>query len=115
MDGGLNISAILRAHEMDTDIFRDNVYRSLPQIQTSTTDLAMAAPSHGVGRGNFKLENKMTDNVYSKIKDQQAIRDVRIELCKSSFLFSFENAVIGAGTVSKVPSPKTPPTSTLSN
>ena len=61
----------------------------------------------------LQAKNKMRDNVYSKIKDNQAIRDVRIELCKSSFL-SFENAVIGAGTVSKVPSPKTPPTIALS-
>ena len=42
----------------------------------------------------------------AKLKNHQAIRDVRIELCK--FFFAFENAVIGAGTVSKVPSPQTP-------
>ena len=36
------------------------------------------------------------------------------ELSYVSF-FPFENAVIGAGTVSKVPSPKTPPTNTLSS
>ena len=55
----------------------------------------------------------MKDNVYRKFKDYQAILDVRIELCKSSF-FSFENAVIGVGTVSKVPNLKTPWTYTLS-
>ena len=72
----------------------------------------MAAPSHGVGRGNCKLKNKKTDYVYSKIEYHQAIRDVRIELCRfSSFLF--ENAVIGAGNVSKVPKRKTPRTATL--
>ena len=73
----------------------------------------MAAPSHGVGRGNFKLKNKKKDYVNSIIKYHHTIRDVRIELFKSSFFFLFENTVIGAGTVSKVPNPKTPPTNTL--
>ena len=49
--------------------------------------LAMAAPSHRVGRGNFKLKNKMNYNAYSKIKYNQAIRDVLIKLCKSSSFF----------------------------
>ena len=35
-----------------------------------------------------------------------------LNLCMSSF-FPIENAVIGAGTVSKVPNPKTPPTNPL--
>ena len=47
--------------------------------------LAMAAPSHGVGRGNFKLKIKKKDYLYSKIKDHHAIRDAQIELCKFSF------------------------------
>ena len=63
----------------------------------------MTVPSHRVGRGNFKLKKKKKDYVYSKIKYHHAIRDVRIELCKSSFFFLFENTVIGAGNVSKVP------------
>ena len=68
--------------------------------------LAMAAPSHRVGRGNFKLKNKLIDNVHKKIKDRQAIRDVRIQLCMYFGFFLFKNTVIGAGTVSKVPNPK---------
>ena len=63
----------------------------------------MTAPRHRVGRGNFKLKNKKEYYVHSKIKYHHAIRDVRIDLFKSSFFFWFENTVIGAGNVSKVP------------
>jgi hypothetical protein len=70
----------------------------------------MVAPSHGVGRGNFKLKLKRkivsTIGFYSEIKYHHAIRDVRIELCVFCFVFSFENADIGAGNFSKVPKRK---------
>ena len=66
----------------------------------------MAAPSHGVGRGNFKLKFERKDRFYSEIKDNHAIRDVRIDICVICFVCSFKNAVIGAGNVSKVPKRK---------
>ena len=40
----------------------------------------MTAPSHGVGRSNFKFKTDMNDSVSSEIKDNHAIREVQIVL-----------------------------------
>ena len=76
--------AILKDPKIDTDISVIMSTGRDARFGRHRPLLAMAAPSHRVGRGNFKLKNKLKDNVYRKIKHRQAIRDVRIEVCKSS-------------------------------
>ena len=56
MDGGLGMDHTSKAHWIDTDI---SVIMSTGldlRFGCHHPVLAMAAPSHGVGRGNFKLK-----------------------------------------------------------
>ena len=77
-------AAILKDPKINTDISVILSTGRDVRFQRHRRVLAMAAPSHRVERGNFKLKNKLKDNVYRKIKYRQAIRNVRIELYKSS-------------------------------
>ena len=67
---------ILKAHNIDTDISVILSHCLDLRFGRPHPVLAMAAPSHRVGRVSFKLKNKMIDYVYSKFKDHNAIRYV---------------------------------------
>ena len=68
--------------------FRDIVVLSRRQILTSMTDFGHGRTEPWGRARQLQAQNTRTDYVYSKIKDHQAIRDVRIELYKSSFFRS---------------------------
>ena len=80
MDGGLPMIVLLKDTNIDTDISVILSYCLDVRFWRPWPILAMAAPSTGVGRGDFKLKNKMKHNVYSKIKHHQAILDIRIKI-----------------------------------